>query len=139
VTPLAHQPDSIRLQALPGIGPVLAMIILAEARDLQRFGCARQFLKYCGFDLCTEQSGQFRGTTYLSKRRNTRLPYAFRMASSSSTSTPVPRTCDRKRGEAAAHWTRLSCHRFRANDVRLQLSVLAYDLGNPWRRLLLRD
>ena len=30
----------------------------------------------------------------------------------------------------ATHWTRLSCHRFRANEVRLQLSVLAYNLGN---------
>ena len=33
--------------------------------------------------------------------------------------------------------TRLSCHRFRANEVRLQLSVLAYNLGNLWRRMLL--
>ncbi len=33
--------------------------------------------------------------------------------------------------------TRLSCHRFRANEVRLQLSVLAYNLGNLWRRLVL--
>jgi Transposase DDE domain group 1 len=33
--------------------------------------------------------------------------------------------------------TRLSCHRFRANEVRVQLSVLAYNLGNPWRRMLL--
>ena len=31
----------------------------------------------------------------------------------------------------------LSCHRFRANEVRLQLSVLAYTLGNLWRRLVL--
>ena len=30
---------------------------------------------------------------------------------------------------------RLSCHRFRSNEVRLQLSVLAYNLGNLWRRL----
>jgi hypothetical protein len=30
-----------------------------------------------------------------------------------------------------------SCHRFRANEVRLQLSVLAYNLGNLWRRLVL--
>ena len=80
VTRLAHQPDFIRLQTLPGIGPILAMLILAEARDLRRFGCARQFLKYCGFDLCTEQSGQFRGTTHLSKRGNARLRYAFWMA-----------------------------------------------------------
>ena len=30
-----------------------------------------------------------------------------------------------KEGKQATHWTRLSCHRFRANEVRLQLSVLA--------------
>jgi transposase len=79
-TCLATLPDFVRLQTVPGIGPVLAMIILAEARDLRRFGCVRQFLKYCGFDLCTEQSGQFRGTTHLSKRGNARLRYAFWMA-----------------------------------------------------------
>jgi hypothetical protein len=33
--------------------------------------------------------------------------------------------------------TRLSCHRFRANEVRLQLSVLAYNIGNLWWRLVL--
>jgi Transposase DDE domain group 1 len=42
-----------------------------------------------------------------------------------------------KEGKQAAHWTRLSCHRFRTNEVRLQLSVLAYNLGNLWRRLVL--
>ncbi len=40
-----------------------------------------------------------------------------------------------KEGKQATHWTRLSCHRFRANEVRLQLSVVAYNLGNLWRRL----
>jgi Transposase DDE domain group 1 len=28
-------------------------------------------------------------------------------------------------------------HRFRSNDVRLCLTVLAYNLGNLWRRLVL--
>jgi hypothetical protein len=42
-----------------------------------------------------------------------------------------------KEGKQATHWTRMSCHRFRANEVRLQLSVLAYNLGNLWRRLVL--
>jgi hypothetical protein len=27
-----------------------------------------------------------------------------------------------KEGRQAAHWTRLSCHRFRANEVRLHLT-----------------
>ena len=42
-----------------------------------------------------------------------------------------------KEGKQATHWNRLSCHRFRANEVRLQLSLLAYNLGNLWRRLVL--
>jgi hypothetical protein len=32
---------------------------------------------------------------------------------------------------------RLSCHRFRSNEVRLWLDVIAYSLGNLWRRLVL--
>jgi hypothetical protein len=40
-----------------------------------------------------------------------------------------------KEGKQATNWTRLSCHRFRSNEVRLQLAVLAYNLGNLWRRL----
>ena len=42
-----------------------------------------------------------------------------------------------KEGKQAVKMTRLSCHRFRANEVRLWLSVLAYNLGNLWRRLAL--
>jgi hypothetical protein len=33
-----------------------------------------------------------------------------------------------KEGKQATHWTRLSCHRFRANEVRLRLSAPAYNL-----------
>jgi hypothetical protein len=33
--------------------------------------------------------------------------------------------------------TRLSCHRFRSNEFRLWLGVIAYNLGNLWRRLAL--
>jgi hypothetical protein len=42
-----------------------------------------------------------------------------------------------KEGKEATHWTRLSCHRFRTNEVRLLLGVIAYNLGNPLRRLVL--
>jgi hypothetical protein len=42
-----------------------------------------------------------------------------------------------KEGKTAIHWTRLSCHRFRANEVRLLLGVIAYNLGNLLRRLVL--
>jgi hypothetical protein len=42
-----------------------------------------------------------------------------------------------KEGKLAVSWTGLSCHRFRGNEVRLWLSVIAYNLGNLWRRLAL--
>jgi hypothetical protein len=42
-----------------------------------------------------------------------------------------------KEGKEATHWTRLSCHCFRANEVRLLLGVIAYNLGNLLRRLTL--
>lgn len=42
-----------------------------------------------------------------------------------------------KEGKQALKWTRLSCHRFVANQVRLWLFVLAYNLGNFLRRLAL--
>jgi hypothetical protein len=43
-----------------------------------------------------------------------------------------------KEGKQAVKMTRLSCRRFRSNEVRLWLSVVALSLGNLWRRLVLR-
>ena len=40
-----------------------------------------------------------------------------------------------KEGKLALNWTRLSCHDFVDNQVRLQLVALAYNLGNFLRRL----
>ncbi len=42
-----------------------------------------------------------------------------------------------KEGKYALNWTRLSCQRFVPNQVRLALFVLAYNLGNFLRRLVL--
>jgi len=77
---LCANPDYCRLRKVPGIGPIVALTILAEAGDLRRFGHHRQFLKFCGLDLATHQSGQFRGQTRLSKFGNARLRRAFWMA-----------------------------------------------------------
>lgn len=44
-----------------------------------------------------------------------------------------------KEGKHALNWTRLSCHDFVDNQVRLQLFALAYNLGNFLRRLALPD
>jgi hypothetical protein len=44
-----------------------------------------------------------------------------------------------KEGNYAFHWTRLSCKRFRDNEVRLQLHALAYNLATFLRRIELPE
>ena len=44
-----------------------------------------------------------------------------------------------KEGKYALNWTRLSCHKFVANQVRLGLFILAYNPGNLVRRLALPE
>ncbi|GJE35752.1 IS110 family transposase ISMex12 [Methylobacterium oxalidis] len=72
-TLLSDSVDYKLLLRIPGIGPINALTILAEASGLLRFSHHRQFLKFCGLDLATQQSGTFRGQTKLSKYGNARL------------------------------------------------------------------
>jgi hypothetical protein len=44
-----------------------------------------------------------------------------------------------REGKIALRWTRLSCHAFRHNAVRLQLHALAYNLANFLRTLALPE
>ncbi len=77
---LKDHPDYQLLTSIPGIGPINALTILAEAGDLRRFGHHRQFLKFCGMDLATIQSGTFRSQTKLSKYGSARLRRTLWMA-----------------------------------------------------------
>jgi hypothetical protein len=59
------------------------------------------------------------------------------LPSASLPSYPVTLTKPIKEDKGAIKWTRLSCRTFAANVVRLQLHVLAYNLGNFMRTLAL--
>jgi len=50
-------------------------------------------------------------------------------------------TCEQwiKEGKYALNWTRLSCQKFMENEVRLKLFIMAYDLGNFFRTLVLPE
>jgi transposase len=65
---LSHRSDYHKLKSIPGIGSIVALIILAESGDLKRFS------------LSTIQSGQSKGSSKLSKRGSARLRYAFWLA-----------------------------------------------------------
>lgn len=55
-TLLRENRDYQLLRQIPGIGPIHALTVIAEAGDIRRFGHHRQFLKFCGLDLATQQS-----------------------------------------------------------------------------------
>ena len=86
---LADHPDYQLLRTIPGIGPVNALAVLAEAGDLRRFRHHRQFLKFCGMDLATVQSGMFRGRSKISKYGNARLRRTLWLASQAAVLKPA--------------------------------------------------
>ncbi len=99
---LAGHPDYQRLRQIPGIGPITAMTVLAEAGDLRRFGHHRQFLKFCGLDLATYQSGSSgaRRSCQSSAMRGCDAPSGSqpRLRSASPTTASEPNTSATSRG-----------------------------------------
>ncbi len=71
------------------------MTILAEAGDLRRFRHHRQFLKFCGMDLATVQSGMFRGQSRLSKYGNARLRRTLWVAGQAAVLKRTNSFCDK--------------------------------------------
>ncbi len=77
---LSERADYHQLRSIPGVGPIVALIIIAESGDLRRFRHYRQYLNFCGFNLAAHQSGSQKGSYRLSKRGNARLRYGFWLA-----------------------------------------------------------
>jgi transposase len=72
--------------------------LITEAGDLRRFRHHRQFLKFCGMDLATMQSGRFRGRSRISKFGNARLRRTLWIAGQAAVLKPANRFRDRSRG-----------------------------------------
>jgi transposase len=58
-----------KITTIPGIGEVLAGVILGEIGNIQRFSSKKKLVAYAGLDASVKESGQFKGTkNHLSKR-----------------------------------------------------------------------
>ena len=66
-----------RLRSLPGVGKVLALILLYEMHDVQRFGSAGQFLSYARLVRCLHQSAGKKLGEGGKKLGNAHLRWAF--------------------------------------------------------------
>lgn len=77
---LQSDPESQRLQEIPGIGPTNAAVIRAELGDVQRFSGVDQVIAYAGLEPRTIQSGTYQGQHRLSKRGPGALRHALYLA-----------------------------------------------------------
>ena len=66
-----------RLQSVPGIGQILALVILYEIQDIARFPRVQDFVSYCRLVKCAKESNGKRLGTSGKKIGNNHLRWAF--------------------------------------------------------------
>jgi len=66
-----------RLQTIPGVGKVLALILLYEIHDMRRFAGVGQFVSYCRLVRCSHESAGKKSAGKGKKIGNGHLKWAF--------------------------------------------------------------
>jgi transposase len=66
-------PRALRLMQLPGFGPVVAAILLAEVGDFSRFPDGKRLVSYAGLDPRVDQSGDHRRLGHISRGGRSQL------------------------------------------------------------------
>ena len=115
-----------RLQSVPGIGQILALVLLSEIQDISRFPRVQDFVSSCRLVKCAKESGGKRLGTSGKKIGNVHLRWAFAEAAvlfirQSQPGKAYFATLEHKHGKAKA------------------LTVLAHKLGRAVYYLLMRE
>jgi len=77
-TAKAHDVQTFaRLQSVPGIGQILALVLLYEIQDIVRFPRVQDFVSYCRLIKCAKESNNKRLGTSGKKIGNVHLRWAF--------------------------------------------------------------
>jgi transposase len=80
-TAKAHDVQTFaRLQSVPGIGEILALVLLSEIQDSARFPRGQDFVSYCRVVKCAKESNGKRLGTSGTKIGNVPLRWAFAAA-----------------------------------------------------------
>ena len=66
-----------RLQSVPGIGQILALVLLSEIHDIRRFPRVQDFVSYCRLVKCAKESSGKKLGTSGKKIGNVHLRWAF--------------------------------------------------------------
>lgn len=123
---------SCTLHTVPGVGKVLAAVILSEIGDIHRFSAPEKLVAFAGIDPSLRQSGQFVGNqSHMSKRGSPYLRRAVWLASSVATiHNPVMKAFyQKKRDEGKAHRTAVGavCRKLLYTVFALMKSGQSYD------------
>jgi transposase len=77
-TAKAHDAQTFyRLRSIPGVGKILALVLLYEIHDIHRFPRVQEFVSYCRLVKCARESGGKRYGTAGAKIGNAYLKWAF--------------------------------------------------------------
>jgi len=123
----AHDPQAVyRLRSVPGIGPILSLVILYEIGDIERFPRVQDFASYARLVKCAKESAGKRYGTSGSKIGNAHLKWAFSEAGvlflrANPEGMKYRKRLERKHGKAKS------------------LSILAHKLGRAVYYMLKRD
>jgi transposase len=85
----AGLPAYALLQTLPGVGPTVAAILLAEIGDIAWYSKFPQLRKLAGLDIIRVQSGRFAGTARISKAGRSLLRWALYQAAMRAARSPA--------------------------------------------------
>lgn len=122
-----HDPQALyRLRSIPGIGPILAMVILYEIGDINRFDRVQDFASYARLVKCAKESAGKRHGTSGGKIGNAHLKWAFSEAAVLFL---------RNNPEGMRYRKRLEKKHGKAKS----LSILAHKLGRAVYYMLKRD
>lgn len=85
-----HQPGCRALDALYGVGPVLAVAIWAELGDCRRFRSSRDAVRHTGLDVTVHSSDEKRASGHLARQGPPLLRWALVEAAKSARRTTAP-------------------------------------------------
>lgn len=89
-------PGYALLLTIPGIGPTLAAVLLAEIGDIRWYEKPSQIRKLAGLDIVRVQSGRFAGTARISRCGRPLLRWALYQAALGAAKTPSIREIRRR-------------------------------------------
>jgi transposase len=115
-----------RLPSVPGIGQILALVILYEIQDIARFPRVQDFVSYCRLVKCAKESNGKRLGTSGKKIGNVHLRWAFAEAAVLFIHQSQP---------GKAYFTKLE----RKHGKAKALTVLAHKLGRTVYYMLSRE